>query len=126
MHTEQYRPTVEYLQNRAGDTLRAVVVYDEEEWETPYVRGDVRTDDLRDWLATYVDHLRDQTPSMPTEEYGLLGDTQATIELHERGVLLHLQRSETEGVAISMEREMARDLAEFVAECRRRIEDGGD
>lgn len=68
-------------------------------------------------ISTLIQRLREQEPIIQ-EEYRRLGETQATVELHENGVLLHFRETETDGVAISLDHDAAQELADFVDQCQ--------
>ncbi|MXR50736.1 hypothetical protein GRX03_03835 [Halovenus sp. WSH3] len=124
---ERYENVLRFLRARGGDSLRTAFSYTDDEWTALYVREDVDTPELRRWLATYIENVREHDPVMPTDEYERLGETKATVEVHSEGVLIHFWLADSEGFVISMGSDVAQNLTEFVEQCQRRLhrrEDG--
>ena len=113
------RRLLELVRGRAGDAFRGAVRYDSDDVTVLYVREDVKTDELRETLATIVERAKRQEPVVPSDVYGALGETQATVELHERAAVVHFSRGQTggRGVIISLDRDVAQGLGAFVENC---------
>jgi hypothetical protein len=81
-----------------------------------YIRDDVATDELRGAFETLADRARDYEPIAGEAVYSGLGQTQATVELHADAVLLHFRESDG-GVVVSLDRNIAQGLGQFVNRC---------
>lgn len=123
---EQYEDILRFLRARAGETLRTAFRYTDNDWTALYVREDVDTPELRQWLEQYIENVRGHDPVVPAEEYEMLGETKATVEVHGEGVLIHFWLAESEGFVISMEAEVAQNLTDFVEECQHQLETDRD
>lgn len=122
MEKDECRDFAQVVHHHAGDTFRSVFRYTDDDWTALYVRDDVATDDLQSVISTLIQRLREQEPVIQ-EEYGRLGETRATVELHEDGVLLHFRETETDGVAVSLDREAAQELSTFIDQCQAALPD---
>lgn len=118
MHLAQF---LEFLEDRAGDTLRAVNWYRGAESELIYVREDldVETMDQR------ASHIHTQitgapTASEPTDMIDL-GDELATVNLYEEAVIVHLRVTADSGVVIGLDTIAARSLHDFIMDCRENL-----
>ncbi|GGN07265.1 hypothetical protein GCM10009021_02910 [Halarchaeum nitratireducens] len=91
--------------------------YDEDDWTTIYVRDDLATERLRDSVPNIVERTREARALVREDDYERLGETTATTEVHDSGVVLHFPREDRRGVIISLDREAARRLSAFVSQC---------
>ena len=119
MDTEDYQPLLRMIDQQAGMALRTAFLYDDGEWSTLYMRDDVATGELADHIEIFIQRANEQEPIIQAEQYDKLKQTQATIELHEEGVLIHFREGPSRGVLVSLEREAARNLAEFIDQCNK-------
>ncbi|RXK48366.1 hypothetical protein [Halorientalis pallida] len=117
MTNQQYQELLQLVRGRAGEAFRAALKYDDRDWTMLYVRDDVATEELRDVLNTLVGRARNSEPVATTDVYRGVGETQATVELHERAALLHLRQTNTRGVVVSLDRDIAQGLGHFVNRC---------
>lgn len=117
MSTGPYEELLRLVHSRAGDAFRAAVRYDPDGWTALYVRDDVATSELKDALPQVTQRAREYEPLVPTAVYGGLGDTQATVELHEHAALVVLPETGASGILISLDRDVAQGLGEFVNQC---------
>lgn len=122
----EYQDLLRLVQSRAGDSFRSAFCYDTDDWEALYLRGDVATEELRDSISVLFEQVRAHEPILRGSEYDRLGETRATVELYDDGVLLHFQKSETEGVVVTLDYEAARSLAGFVEQCNRVLNRDGE
>lgn len=114
MVTDRHRSVHQFLQERAGGAYRAAFYYDDEGWETVYVRGDIATNRLRGSVSEAVERARQADVILPGEEYPPLGETNATTEVHENGVIVHFPEGPEEGLLVSLDREVAARLTTFI------------
>ncbi|QLH83740.1 hypothetical protein [Halosimplex pelagicum] len=130
MPDERYQPLLQLVHNRAGDAFRGAVRYDADSWDALYLRDDVATEELKNALPTITDRARANESIVPPEQYDRLGERQATVELHDRAAVLHFRESETGGIVVSLDRDVAQGLGQFVNSCNavldgRRLSDDG-
>lgn len=116
---ESDRRLLELVRGRAGDAFRGALRYDTDEFTVLYVRGDIGTDELRAAVPTVVERARADEPVVPVDVYDALGETQATVELHENAALVHFRQEATDGrgLIVSLDREVAQGLGSFVEKC---------
>lgn len=117
MTDERYQELLQLVRDRAGDAFRAAVAYDESGWSVLYIREDVATPDLRDALDQLAERTRNRQPVVTPEVYDEIGETQATVELHEKAALIHLRETDNTGVTVSLDRDIAQGLGQFVNRC---------
>jgi hypothetical protein len=107
----------DFIEDRVGDSLRGVVWYDAADWEAVYVRPDLATRELYDRLDEICDRARSTRSLFREADYPPLGETTATTDVHENGVVLHFPEGPESGTLVSLDRAVARDLSEFLLEC---------
>jgi hypothetical protein len=117
MDNARYQRLCEFIQDRVGDSLRGVIRYDETDWDAVYVRSDLATRELQVGLTDICDRARSARSLFREADYPPLGETAATVEVHENGVALHFPEGPECGTLVSLDRSVARDLTEFVVEC---------
>lgn len=115
-------PFVEFLEDEAGDSVRAAGWYQEDEFEILYLREDLDSD-----LAQLVaDELHEQLtwdwnpPSQAVREY--FGSQMASIGMYRDSVVLHLPSADGSGAVVTLDIEVARNLHGFIQECREALE----
>ena len=123
MTDEQYEELLRLVHGRAGDAFRGAFRFDADGWTPLYVREDLATDELRDALGPVIENIRDSAPLVPEDLYAGLGGRQATVELHERAAVVLLPESARAGVVISLDRDVAQGLGEFVKRCNAVLDD---
>lgn len=108
---------VSYVRQQAGESLRAVAVYDDSGFEMLH-----RREDLAEHVVTgrvqmvYGNITWDWNPDDDdlSEE---LGATQATLQVREEAIIIQLVTSETGGYLISLAPGAARNLTTFLKNC---------
>ncbi|WP_424019640.1 hypothetical protein ACOZ4N_09255 [Halorientalis pallida] len=118
MTDEQYQELLQLVRDRAGDAFRAAIAYDESDWSVLYIREDVATPDLRDALDPLTERTRIRDPVVTPDLYDEIGETQAAVELHEKAALIHFRETSDHGVVVSLDREIAQGLGNFVNRCK--------
>jgi hypothetical protein len=118
---ERHRRLVEFVRGRAGARLRAALYYTADDCEVLALREDLSREAVRDVLPRLHDSLADSRGLVEASEYEPLGPVEATVELHEEGLLVHIVEGERRGTLLSLEREAGADLTEFVEACSRRL-----
>lgn len=122
MDSDRHRRLCEFIQSRVGNSLRGLVWYGESDWEAIYIREDLATQELRADLADICERARSARALFPEADYPPLGETTATTEVHENGVVLHLPESPDSGTLVSLDRDVARHLTSFVVDCSEILE----
>ncbi|WP_135362825.1 hypothetical protein [Halosimplex halophilum] len=117
MPNERYQPLLKLVHSRAGDAFRGAVRYDAEGWEALYLRDDVATGDLKQALGAITDRARADESIVPADQYDRLGGTQATVELHDHAAVLHFREGAEAGIIVSLDRDVAQGLGQFVNSC---------
>lgn len=126
MPQDRYQPLLQLIHGRAGDSFRAAVWYDADEWVVLYMREDVATQDLRSSMSELADRLRSAESLVPEQIYDRIGDTQAVVELHDNAVVLHFRETPTQGIVVSLDRDVAQGLGQFVNSCNAVLEDDSE
>ena len=124
MVQQRHKDLVRLVNYRTGKALRSAFAYNTDDWTPLYVRDDVATAELKRAMEESIPRVRRSDPIARAEEYGRIGETQATVELHDRAVIILIRESHTSGVLVSLDREIAQDLAAFISECVSAL-DGG-
>lgn len=114
MVEERHRALHQFVMERAGDSYRTAFYYHAGGWETLHVREDVATAELAKSVPRAVERARNKRAFLRGEEYPPLGETTATTEVHENGVILHFPENSQEGILLSLDRDAAQRLAAFV------------
>jgi hypothetical protein len=110
---------VTHLREHAGDSLRAVVVYNAGQHRDLYRRADVADLHGSDLEATIVDEFRAEPRSeRGANALGHQGELRATVRLYDGRAVLHLPRDEESGTLVVLDTAAAADLAGFVADLR--------
>lgn len=110
-------PLIPFVKQRAGDSLRAVVEYEQFDFELLYHRDDLS----REELTTRVDtiHQSIQWAWEPDEDDVVdeLGEKRATLQVRENAVIIQLSGGPSRGYLIGLEPEAAVDLVTFIGGC---------
>lgn len=117
MPPDSHRRVAEFCRQRARDQFRAAVSYDEDGWEVVALREDLRTPELKRALPRLHRLLLDRDDVVPASEYPALGETVATTEVHEDGVVLHFREGERSGLVVTLDREVGQQLVGFLETC---------
>lgn len=113
----RHRQLHEFVEQQAGDAYRAAFHYDEDGIERIHVRDDLPRDRLEEVVPDVYDRVQRTRALLRKEDYPPLGPARATTEVHDDGVVLHFPESEKEGVIVSLDRDVARQLTGFVVRC---------
>ncbi|MFC7165427.1 hypothetical protein [Halospeciosus flavus] len=106
---------MDVLEERVGESLRAICSYDESGYEIHYIREDIRETNFEERTETMTRRARDWRPL--EDEGGPLGERRATLELWDESLFIHLPEDETRGLLFAVEPEVGRKLTGFVEEC---------
>ncbi|AUV84468.1 hypothetical protein C2R22_23260 (plasmid) [Salinigranum rubrum] len=111
-----------FLEERAGDYLRAVGHYTQDSYEILYLRDDIQTKYAEDQIEEIVEELRWGSFAKSNQE-GLynLGTLNCTVQCFDEGVVMQFFHDETSGALVSLDPEAASQLHRFVGECLQEI-----
>ena len=113
----------EYLEQRAGESLRAVGHYSADDYEIVQLRDDVREQYSDDEIGEIVEELRWESFAKPTQERQYrLGGLTCSIQTFEDGVVMHFPYDDQHGTLVSLDPGAARQLMQFIDDCLTRIE----
>lgn len=115
---------VQYLQHRAGDTLRGTVEYEGNDVDILYLRDDVAEQRIRSEIDQMVSRMKPETS--PQEDHAFpFGSLHGTVRMFDDAVLVHLPKQTEEGVVVALEPAAARTLHSFIEECEARLNSSG-
>jgi hypothetical protein len=113
---------IDYLESRAGDSLRAVGRYSGETCSLEYVRDDLPREKIRDRLETIQTNLTWSWNPPEGSALEELGPKSASLQVREAAVVLHLPVEERKGIIIGLEPGAASDLTSFITDCMRYVD----
>ena len=115
--------TAAFVRDRIGDGLRTVVLVTENDWETAYLRDDLKTVYDRRTYSEVVDAFRLQEGFMsPNIDGHPVGERRALVHYHESAFVLQFPFSETETILVSVTNDAGRDLMGFIETVRQVVE----
>ena len=120
---DRHQRLLQLIREQAGDNFRSAFRYNDEGWEALYVRSDLATSDLESIVPALARRVREREPLVREEDYARLGPQRASIELHADAALLHIREGERSGAVITLENDVARNLADFVSQCERVLQE---
>jgi len=123
---DRYQGFVRLVEEQAGENFRSAFRYDEDDWSALYVRDDLATADLQQVVPGLARRAREAEPLVREQDYEGLGPQRASISLHSEAVLIHFREGEAGGVIVTLDKDVARNLADFVARCEDILEASAD
>jgi hypothetical protein len=114
---DRHQQLVRLIRDETGESFRAAFAYDADDWTALYVRSDLATADLESVVPSLADRARSRGPLVREAEYDQLGTHRASISLHDDAVLVQFHGGGQSGVVVTLDTDVARNLAEFVARC---------
>lgn len=112
------RNLVDFLRDRAGAYLRAVVRYDRDSRELLYCRRDVRRAFSDDDLDRVVEAVRHESAdSLRPDGEDARGDLRCTVRVFDDTVELHFPHAPDSGTVVALEPAAATRLHTFVDDC---------
>jgi len=115
--TQPHRELHRFIEEQAGGAYRTAFRYTMDDWEAIYVRDDVATRQLKREVPRIIKRARESQSLLQEETYSALGELQATTEVHTDGVILHFHEAPEEGTVVSLDKEAARQLSDFLSGC---------
>lgn len=114
---------VEFLKERVGESLRAVIRYGPASYGIAYHRRDVANQYTSGEIASIVDGLRTERTDKGRQEHRYsMGELASTIRCFDRGITLHLPTGAESGVLLMLDVESGDQLHGFVCECHGRLD----
>ncbi|MFB6130046.1 MAG: hypothetical protein ABEJ28_04390 [Salinigranum sp.] len=116
MSREAANRLVQFLEERAGDYLRAAVHYTSDDSHVLYMREDVDalySDSEMDDLFTYWRRRRGEQGQEPFS----LGNLHCTVQFYDDALLFHFTQGETVGTVVALDPEAGRDIVSFITQC---------
>lgn len=113
---------VEYLEDEAGSSLRAIGVYHGSDYELQHHRDDLDPEILVDRLRTIQANITWEWRPPDEGTIEELGKKIATLQVRKQAVILHLLVGKDHGIVIGLDPEAARNLNTFIIECLERVD----
>lgn len=110
-----------YLEETAGEYLRGVVWYEDDEYEIHYIRDDLRTRRLRSEVDKMIDRLRRESRSGERRSFSL-GEVNGIVRSFEEAMVMHFPSTQGRGTVVTLEPEVARQLNTFIGSCLERTD----
>lgn len=108
---------VDFLQDRAGNYLRAVGWYEKKTVELGYLRRDLSRDVMQQRLEEVHEHITWSWNPPESATIQGLGAKRASLQVREQAVILHLPINTEKGVVVGLEPEAAGHLTTFIGDC---------
>lgn len=108
---------IEFVIERAGDSLRVIGWYEDENAGVFYARGDLDRDTAATRVKADQDYYSQGSKAEP------LSDLRATVDVRDRAVIIHFPVTGDRGLIVSLEHDAANHLVDFVTECRVHLSD---
>ncbi|MFB6170433.1 MAG: hypothetical protein ABEJ06_04715 [Haloarculaceae archaeon] len=116
---ERYRRLADYCHEQAGDSLQSLFTYTEDSAEPYHVRED-RKEAFRSGGFEQFQKAAWEVHTTVLEEapkVDVLGDYRATVHTFETAFAIQFRISDDEGVVVTFDRDIGRNLHEFLLEC---------
>ncbi|WP_336361200.1 hypothetical protein [Haladaptatus sp. ZSTT2] len=112
------------MQRSAGRAVRGVVCYDEHSYHVVTLRKDVAQKHDEAYFARLTNRFRRVAPTNADETTFELGELASSLHVFEDALIMHLPCGEHEGILISLEQTVGRQLVGFLGDCRTVLEAG--
>lgn len=113
---------VSFVEQRAGDSLRAVAKYEKADFDLLYYRDDLQKHTITKRVDTIHGNITWAWNPDEEEVASELGEKRATLQIREEAVVIHLLETAHQGYLIGLEPDAARNLTTFLGECLTHIE----
>ncbi|UIP00788.1 hypothetical protein Hbl1158_05365 [Halobaculum sp. CBA1158] len=108
---------VQFLQQQAGEYLRGVVHYSDDDYDALYLRDDVADmytdEELTEFVAYYREKNRQLAPDRPFD----LGTDHCTISMYDEAIIFHFTQGTDVGTVVTLSPEAGRDVVQFTTDC---------
>ena len=122
MADEKNTELLSYLKETAGEYLRGVVWYENDEYEIRYIRDDLRTRRLRSEVDKMIDRLRRESRSGERRSFSF-GEVNGIVRSFEEAMVMHFPSTQGRGTVVTLDPEVARQLNTFIGSCLERADD---
>lgn len=119
----QLAPFLDNLQDRLGDSLRAVQWYREGETELIYLRDDLEMEQVIRRGEEALHRLSACSESLEEDLLGGVGEQLATISVRRRAFLLNFPIDDRAGVIVGIDADVGQSLQRFVDDARQMVVD---
>lgn len=110
---------VSFLQQRVGQSLRAVRFYSETDHRSLYARSDVQQNTSRNDIEQLVTHARRELQERADDQFRFTeGEMEATVRVFHDVVVVNLLSSSDRGILLSLDADIASRLHSFVHDCQ--------
>ena len=116
MDRENDKELTPYLKDAAGEYLRGVVWYEDNEYDIRFIRDDLRTKRLKSEVDTMIDRLRRESRAGERRAFPF-GDVNATVRSFEEAMVMHFPSTQGQGTVVTFDPEVARQLNTFIGNC---------
>ena len=113
---------VPFVEQRAGESLRAIAEYGKTDVDLIYYRDDLPKTEVSKRVNTIHNNITWAWNPGDDEIVSELGVKRATLQVREEAVIIHLLEEVNHGYLIGLEPDAARDLTTFLGECLNHIE----
>lgn len=107
---------VEYLINAAGEYLRGVVHYTEDDYRVLYLREDLESVYSEDDLTETFDYWRRRRDDQRGPPFSL-GNLHCTAQFFDDALLFHFTQGSDVGTVVTLDPAAGRDVTAFIGEC---------
>ncbi|WP_137285421.1 DUF7522 family protein [Halorussus salinisoli] len=115
---------VTFLQQRAGQSLRAVRFYSETNQRSVYARDDVQQEISQTDIEQIVSQARRELMERADDQWQFThGEMEATVRIFQNAVIINLLSSGNFGVLLSLDAEIASRLHSFIYDCQSWLSD---
>lgn len=118
---------VAFLESEVGEGLRAVISYTPDDADVRYLREDLREqvnlDDFEPSIAQ-ARELHTQLNTVGLLQGDTLGSPVGNVSIFEQTIVMILTADETNGVIVTLERNIGRQVADFVERCTSVMNEG--
>lgn len=121
MAEEKNTELLSYLKETAGDYLRGVIWYEDDEYEIRYIRDDLRTRRLKSEVDKMIDRLREESRSGERRSFPF-GEVNGFVRSFEEAMVMHFPSTQGRGTVVTLDSEAARQLNTFIGSCLERTD----
>lgn len=107
-----------YVRRQAGSALRVIAWYDGPEAGADHIRDDLDPVDVEARVRHVHGELLQEWDEENESALADLGPLLASVTIHAESVILHFPLEDRRGYFLSLDPDVARNLYEFVVDCR--------
>lgn len=110
-----------YLKKTAGEYLRGVVWYQDDEYDIQYIRDDLRTQRFKAEVDKMITRLRRESRLGERRAFPF-GEVNAIVRSFDEAMVMHFPHTQSRGTVVTLDPEVARQLNTFIGSCLERID----